>query len=652
VKVALRLLIAVAIVALVSAAIAGANFAAGGVLFLLHKQDPRDATFWTIKQAWQSKPQGSTRRKVVISMAVGAGLCIILPFGLVMAATSTRRPLHGTARFGHFGDVKKAGLYALRGILLGKFAGKFLRLPGFEFVMLAAPTRSKKGAAFVVPNLLTFPHSAVVQDIKGENHVLTGEFRRQHLGQAIYYFNPFSETSHRSNPLSYISADPNHRISDLQALAANLYVEQPNETPIWIGSARDLFLGLTLMVLESPELPHTLGEVLRQATGKGMPLQDYVASVIRQREERGDPLSRVCKDALRRGLGHSENTLKGVITTLLAPLNFWSNPLVDKATSADDFDVRDLRKKLMTIYVCVPVRQIVGANVLMNLFFSQLIGENLREQPQDNPELKYQALLMMDEFTSMGRVSIIEKGVSYMASYNLRLAIVIQDTAQLVDVYGREAAHNISTNMGARIYFAPGDLDDAKMLSETVGYLTETGRSKQYSNNASASGGSTGRSVTVTEQRRALMLPQEARELDATKQLIVRTGVPVIKADKAVYYMDPELKKLFDSVPASPKVVDGETRSVPHAPALPPAHWDEYKASLERSDAYVLADQATTQAACDLAGASGEARLLQVINGLPDGELPTDEVAEAMDELVALKTREYLAQLEEEPADA
>jgi type IV secretion system protein VirD4 len=642
-KPAIKALVAAACVATGIGMLAAANYAAGAFLFLSYKQHPRNVTFSTIWDAWATEPDKPTKRKIVLSMLVGGLVCIAAPVGLILSATARRRQLHGSARLAHPGDVKEAGLRAERGILLGRYAGQYLRLPGFEFVLLAAPTRSGKGTAFVIPNLLTFTHSAVVQDIKGENHVLTAAYRRQHLGQKVFYFNPFSENSHRSNPLSYVSTDPNQRIGDLQVMAANIYIEQPNEPPIWVNSARDVFLGLTLLVLETPQLPHTLGEVLRQASGKGMPLQDYLASVIRKREEAGDPLSRICTDSLRRFLGASENTLKGILSTFLAPLAIWANPLVDKATSGDDFDVRDLRKKPMTVYVCAPVKQILGANLLMNLFFAQVIGENLREQPQDNPELKYQALFMMDEFTAMGRVSIIAKGVAYMASYNLRLAIVIQDYEQLVDVYGKEAAHNIASNMGAKIYFAPNELEDARRLSETVGYITETARSKQYSNNASASGGSTGRSVTVSEQRRALMLPQELRELDPAKELVVRSGIPVILADKAVYYRDPALKKAFASVPTCVKEIDGQARVMPVAPELPQAFWYDYEEDVARSDFYLHApDVAATDSG------NGEARLLAMINRIRDDEPPEPEASEALSQLAATKVGEYLASLQQQ----
>lgn len=74
----------------------------------------------------------------------------------------------------------------------------------------------------------------------------------------------------------------------------------------------------------------------------------------------------------------------------------------------------------------------------MNLFFSQLINVNTKTLPQNDASLKHQCLLLMDEFTSDGRVDIISKAVAYMAGYNLRLLPIIQSMAQLDAVYGKE----------------------------------------------------------------------------------------------------------------------------------------------------------------------------------------------------------------------
>ncbi|MFP3427663.1 type IV secretory system conjugative DNA transfer family protein, partial [Pseudoalteromonas sp. SIMBA_162] len=58
-------------------------------------------------------------------------------------------------------------------IVVGIWRGRYLRFGGQQFVLLAAPARSGKGVGVVIPNLLTFPDSVVVLDIKQENYATT-----------------------------------------------------------------------------------------------------------------------------------------------------------------------------------------------------------------------------------------------------------------------------------------------------------------------------------------------------------------------------------------------------------------------------------------------------------------------------------------------
>ena len=55
----------------------------------------------------------------------------------------------------------------------------------------------------------------------------------------------------------------------------------------------------------------------------------------------------------------------------------------------------------MSIYVGIPAPMMSTASLIVNLFFSHLINQNMRELPEQNPELKYQCLVLMDEFTTL-----------------------------------------------------------------------------------------------------------------------------------------------------------------------------------------------------------------------------------------------------------
>src|SRR3546814_7684376 len=86
----------------------------------------------------------------------------------------------GSARWAVASEVRAAGLLGADGVVLGKHERDYLRHDGPEHVLCFAPTRSGKGVGLVVPSLLTWPGSAIVHDIKGENWTLTAGFRARH----------------------------------------------------------------------------------------------------------------------------------------------------------------------------------------------------------------------------------------------------------------------------------------------------------------------------------------------------------------------------------------------------------------------------------------------------------------------------------------
>jgi len=577
-----------------------ANYLAGVLLFVSFKQSPMKAGLFTIQEAYFSYTDAAVLLRVKTLFFMSVLLCFGGTFAAFMSMREriTNKTLFGKAHFANQHDIEKEKLNGGKGVVLGKFKNELLHLGGYEFVLLAAPTRTGKGVGFCVPNLLQFTGSAVVLDIKGENYNLTSEFRRRYLGNEIIYFNPFSENTHRWNPLSYISADPNFRANDLMALATIIYPVNEKD-PFWSDAAKNLFIGLGLLILETPELPHTIGEILRQGSGKGLPIEDYLKSVMTQRTESKQPLSDTCRDTLNRFLNSGEQALKGVHATFTASLTPWANAVIDKATSGDDFDLRDVRRKKVTIYLNIPAGEILQAAAIIKLFFSQLINENVKELPEQNPQLKHQCLLLLDEFTAMGKVEIIAKGVGYMAGYNMRLAIVIQDKKQLEAVYGPEDAHNIVSNMGAVIYFTPAQISEAEEYSKMIGTDTVATSSHQTPKGSLFGVKGDGGSPSTTEQyqSRAIMLPQELLQMSKDLELIVRSGMPVIQADKIRYFDDPYFNERFTAVPMHEVTIGQDKRKVPVPTTLPHGDWGAYQSAVAASDFYAKAAAAATSSA-------------------------------------------------------
>ena len=126
----------------------------------------------------------------------------------------------------------------------------------------------------------------------------------------------------------------------------------------------------------------------------------------------------------------------------------------------------------MSIYVGVNPDDLHRLRPVLNLFFQQAIGLQTRELPEHNPQLKYQVMMLLDEFTALGRIPIIAEAISYLPGYNVRVVLVIQTPAQLREVYGIHAAETMLKSLAARIVFAPKDYADAREISDELGFTT------------------------------------------------------------------------------------------------------------------------------------------------------------------------------------
>lgn len=520
-------------------------YLAGAIYYVANHLVPSNLSWDTWLTHWDQYANVAQQRGK-LQFAAGAALFIVFAVPLLIASVlaNKARPLHGDARFAHAGEIAAAGLYTeARGILIGRQGGRYLVFGGQQFVLLAAPTRSGKGVGVVIPNLLNYPDSVVVLDIKLENFKITSGFRAAH-GQSVFLFNPFAEDgcTHAWNPLDGIRRASHLRVGDILAITQVLYPNEQTRETFWNDQARNLFMGLTLYLLDTPALPCTMGELLRQSSGKGQSLKEYLQGILTKRANGPQALADTCQDALNRFISTSDNTLSGILATFNAPLTIFANPIVDAATRRSDFDPGKVRQQRMSIYLGIPPNRLSDAALLMNLFFSQLINLNTQELPEANSNLKYQCLLLLDEFTAIGKIGILARGVAFMAGYNLRMLPIVQSIAQLQSVYGDRDTRTFVTNHAVQIVFAPREQRDALEYSEMLGYLTETQRSRSITRPRGFNPHAGSMSENESVQRRALLLPQELKELGDTKAIIFAENCKPILCEKNRYYDDAVFK--------------------------------------------------------------------------------------------------------------
>jgi type IV secretion system protein VirD4 len=429
--------------------------------------------------------------------------------------------------------------------------------------MLYAPTRTGKGVGVVIPNLLTWPDSVVVLDIKRENWEASAGFRAAH-GQSVVLFDPLDPDGRtaRFNPLGHIDrSDPIIVLDELQKLSVMLFPTPPNTDPFWAEAARTGFMGVGAYVAETPALTFSLGVIYRELTAADP--RTRLPGLVAARAASGQPFSVGCVSALTDFCSTSENTFAGIKQTITARMNLWLNPRICAATDVSDFDLRNLRQRRMSLYLCVSPDNLARVAPLYSLLLQQLVDLNTRELPTGGHN-DVPVLVLLDEFARLGHATVIAHGFSYVAGYGLRLLPVLQSPAQLRAEYGPDLAEEIMANCGVEIAFAPKELKVAQDLSERLGTWTYAGRTK--SRPALLSSGHW--STTESDQRRPLMLPQELIQMAANRLIVLKTGMPPVRGDKIVYWRERAFKRRLVAAPVvcAQPVAEKTPMAVPSAP--------------------------------------------------------------------------------------
>jgi len=445
-------------------------------------------------------------------------------------------------------------------LLMGKdpYSNHFLATYGQTYLMLAAPPGSGKGVGIVVPNLLQYPHSVVVNDCKFENWHLTAGFRRA-CGQRVLRFSPERLETHHWNPLSVINQDPLERLGEVRTLASSLYVPDNMKNASWFAKARDMFTAIVLYLIETPELPFSLPQCYEIAA-QGTQLGVWAQNVIDERSASDKPLSAETVRELNIIISESKGKeFAQQMSFVTGRLSVYGEKLVALAlTESDDpeenIDFSTLRERPTSIYFCVTEGALKKFGPLMNLFFSQAIRENSKVLPEQGGHvelddgrmalrLRYQVLFLMDEFAVMKRIEVMETAPALTRGAGLRYLIIFQNKSQVCsdECYGREGGKAVIEPFHVETVYAPGNIEVATEYSKRLGNTTI----RVASSNQNVSEGqrrSKGRSFTL--QARPLMLPQEVNELPYGEELVFmqptkQTPAMKIHCRKIFWYEEP-----------------------------------------------------------------------------------------------------------------
>ena len=506
---------------------------------------------------------------------------------IVMAVWRARQSrlvtTYGSAHWANAADIRKAGLTQPTGVFLGKYHSEYLRHEGPEHVLAFAPTRSGKGVGLVVPTLLSWPASAVIHDIKGENWQITAGWRSRFSHCLL--FNPTDAKSAAYNPLLEVRRGT-HEVRDVQNVADILVdpdgaLERRNH---WEKTSHALLVGAILHVLYAGE-DKTLRGVANFLSDPASPFELTLHRMMTTKHL-GDGPHPVVASAAREVLNKSDNERSGVLSTAMSFLGLYRDPTVAEVTSRCDWRIADLIASghPVSLYLVVPPSDISRTKPLIRLILNQ-IGRRLTESldSANGIERRHKLLLMLDEFPALGRLDFFETALAFMAGYGIRSFLIAQSLNQIDKAYGQN--HSILDNCHVRVTFATNDERTAKRISETLGTATELRVQRNYAGHRLAPW--LGHlMVSRQETARPLLTPGEVMQLPPDESVVMVSSVAPIKARKLRYYTDANFRhrvlpppplaagRYADAPPARPDVWSGlAIPAMPAAPAGLPDDW-------------------------------------------------------------------------------
>jgi type IV secretion system protein VirD4 len=528
-------------------------------------------------------------RTVLLPMLVLAGIAVAVIVTGRYLLTATSADLYGSARWATKRDMVKAGLLAgwlarmtrkrRTGVILGAWRGKYLRDCEAQHLLVVAPTRSGKGVGIVIPTLLTWPHSALIHDIKGENWQLTAGARKA-MGQLCLKFDPTDTTgtSVRYNPLEQVRLRTVHEAEDVQNIV-HMIIDPDGKglNDHWVKTGAALLTGTILHLLHA-EPNKTLRGLAGFLSDPSRTLQqtiDYMLATehdrngsIGWRDYQGNPTRHhpIVAESMREVLSKSENERSGVFSTVLSFLSLYRDPVVAANTEHSEFKISDLvnHDRPVSLYLVVPMASRDRLRPLMRLILNQIIRTLTTTLDYKNGHAvsanRRPLLMMIDEFPTLGHLTVLGEALSLIAGYGIRACLVAQDLAQVYQAYGRN--QSVTGNCHTTVAFtpAPNNTETAEELSAMIG---ET--SVRHTQRTTSAGGA---SLSEPETRRPLMTPDEVLRMPTDQVLIFTRGCPAIRT-RALQYFKVQTLKRRASVPP-PAATDRIILAPPSAEAAEP----------------------------------------------------------------------------------
>lgn len=538
---------------------------------------------------WHNQyPKIFEQAEYIVFGGVIAGFFLII-IGTLIAQSKLKgsKYLHGSARWSNEKDIIDAGLirvekkhgktvYKTPGIhdpvvYVGAFRDQknhfhYLTHSGPEHVLCFAPTRSGKGVGLVVPTMLSWGHSVVANDIKGELWALTAGYRQKELGGKCIRLEFAAKGSAHWNPLDEIRVGTEYEIGDVQNLAQ--MIVDPDGKGLdgpdghWKKTAFALYTGLILFVIEKSKQvkakPNPTDDEKKFLKANLQTIDYLLANSAQIKDlwaEMAQSPNETIKAAGKDMADRPDDEAGSVLSTVKSHLALYRDPIVAENVSDSDFSIRDLMncKVPVSLYLISQPSDKGRIRPILRIFVCMcmrlLVNKMKFEKGQAVKIYQHRLLMMLDEFPALGKMEIVQESLAFVAGYGIKCYLITQDLGQLYSAYGKE--ESVTSNCHIQNCFPAIKDDTCDYISRMTGDTTVVREVKSRS----GSGLNANYNYSVQETQRRLLTPGEVKSLPgavknaqgmiekAGKMLIFSAGHPPIFGEQPLYFFDETFKQ-------------------------------------------------------------------------------------------------------------
>lgn len=398
-------------------------------------------------------------------------------------------------------------------------------------MVTVAGSRSGKGRSVIIPTLLDYEGSVLATDPKGELFNITAERRHTGLGQRVVGLDPFGVSgAHVArfrggfNPMTILHPDSVTLVEDAGLIADAIVVPSGGDSH-WDDSARSWLEALILHVATDDRYDGartlvTVYELLMRGAVAGQ-TSSYKALAAEMADN--EAADGAVQEGAAEFFDKPDDERGSVLSTARRHAKFLSYRSIQSVVSAHDFDLEDLKRERMTLYLCLPAMRLGTCARWFRLFVNLALAAMERERVRPSPPV----LLCLDEFAAMGHMKTVEDAAGQIAGYGVRLWPILQDLTQIKSLY-RERWETFLGNAGVLQFFGNSDAFTLEWISKRLGKTSlVVTRKAEVTADSRDRTGTNGESWSVEVQD--LMTAEEvsryfARDDHLARQLVIRAG--------------------------------------------------------------------------------------------------------------------------------